>query len=656
MKRRFFRQRLAAACFLAALPSISAAQGTPTPPATAAASPAPADLIPPEKFGALPFMEGPQLSPDGTRIAVKLAIGGTQRFAIVSVLDTKKIVLLTLGENDLNGWTWVNNDWLIVKVGATAPVEGDSWYLRRTIAISADGKTINVLGKSSAAQSADDVLWVARDGSPHIRMAMQTSIYSGDAGFWPEVRDFDVTTGKSTLVQSPTTNVWDWYADASGVVRYGISYNDDARMYKLLYRDTASAPFRVVSKARRDPAALANTPAMFLPDPGKAIAFDDADGYDALYTLDLAKLTIGEKLFGAKGYDIGGIITADGGTRLAGVTYVDTRARTHWFDAHLADVQAKIDAAVGARTAQIVSWSRDFSTLLVLVGSADSNGAYYFFRPDEGVMHRFSSVNEALGLKSYAPVSTITYKARDGLDVAAVLTLPRGKAAKDLPLILMPHGGPFARDDESWDWWAQFLANRGYAVLQPNYRGSSGYGDAFTNKGKGQWGLAMQDDLTDAVKWAAASGLADAKRVCIVGGSYGGYAAFRAAQRDTGIYRCAISYAGVSNMSAMLRYDASFLNGGRSADYLREQAPDLKAVSPIYGADQFSTPILILHGKKDTVVPVKQSRDMVAKLKAAGKPYRYIEQPLGDHHFSREQDRVQFLKEIEAFLKQYNPA
>ena len=318
--------------------------------------------------------------------------------------------------------------------------------------------------------------------------------------------------------------------------------------------------------------------------------------------------------------------------------------------------QAKLDAAVGNRTAQIVSWSRDFTTMIVLVGGADRPGGYYLFRTDDGVLHLLATINDALGTTAYAPVTTIRYKARDGLEISAVLTLPRGKDAKGLPLILMPHGGPFARDDEEWDWWAQFLADRGYAVLQPNYRGSSGYGDAFTKKGRGQWGLAMQDDLTDAVKWATSTGLADPKRVCIVGGSYGGYAAFRAAQRDTGVYRCAVSYAGVADMPAMLRYDGAFLNGGRSKDYLREQAPDLKAVSPIYGAAQFSMPILIMHGKKDTVVPVKQSRDMAAKLKAAGKPYRYVEQPTGDHHFTRSADRVEFLKELEAFLAANNPA
>jgi dipeptidyl aminopeptidase/acylaminoacyl peptidase len=187
----------------------------------------------------------------------------------------------------------------------------------------------------------------------------------------------------------------------------------------------------------------------------------------------------------------------------------------------------------------------------------------------------------------------------------------------------MPHGGPFARDSETWDWWAQFLAERGYAVLQPNYRGSSGYGSEFAAKGEGQWGLAMQDDLNDAVDWAVQQGLVDARRVCIAGASYGGYAAMRAAQRDGGKFR---------------------------------QAPDFRAVSPIHYPEQFSVPILLMHGKKDLRVQVRQSREMAEKLKKAGKDYIYIEQPEGDHHFSRQEDRLQFLKEMEAFLAKHNPA
>jgi dipeptidyl aminopeptidase/acylaminoacyl peptidase len=649
MRYRGFRGLLGWTALFAASP-LAATEPAPANPPPAVAP------IPVESFGQLPFMEAPKLSPDGKRVAAKIAIKGQQRLAIFALDDTQHVGVINPGASDINGWSWVNNDWLIAQIGATAPVEGDSWYLRRTLGISADGKTITMLGKDDAAQSADDVLWIAQDGSPHVRIALQTSIYSDAAGFWPEVRDYDVTNGHSTLVQRSVETVMDWFADPAGTVRLGMGYDDASRSYRLLYRDTAKQTFRTVSRARGRDADLGNTPAIFLSESGKALAFDDADGFNALYPLDLATLKTGPKLFGVPGYDIDSVITGDGGSRLVGVRYTDTRERTRWFDSKLADVQAKIDAAVGARTAQIVSWSRDFSVLLVRVGGADRLGAYYVFRPEEGVMHIFATLNDGLGIKAYAPVSTIHYKARDGLDIAAVLTVPRGRPAKALPLILMPHGGPFARDDESWDWWAQFLASRGYAVLQPNYRGSSGYGGDFTKKGRGQWGLAMQDDLTDAVKWAAESGLADAKRVCIVGGSYGGYAAFRAAGRDAAVYRCAVSYAGVADMPAMLRYDGAFLNGGRAKDYFREQAPDLEAVSPVYDAAHFAMPILILHGKKDTVVPVAQSRSMVARLKAAGKPYRYVEQPLGDHHFSREADRVQFLTELEAFLKENNPA
>jgi dipeptidyl aminopeptidase/acylaminoacyl peptidase len=166
----------------------------------------------------------------------------------------------------------------------------------------------------------------------------------------------------------------------------------------------------------------------------------------------------------------------------------------------------------------------------------------------------------------------------------------------------------------------------------------------------------MQDDLNDAVDWAIQQGLADAGRVCIAGGSYGGYAAMRAAQRDGDKFRCAISYAGVSNLAAMVNYNSRFLNSGTRRDWVKEQAPDFRAVSPIHYPEQFSTPILLMHGKKDLRVPVKQSREMAEKLQKAGKDHRYVEQPLGDHHFSRQEDRLQFLKEMESFLAKHNPA
>ena len=647
-----FRRIALAAAMAALLPSFTAAVAQDA----KSSAPAPASSGPPPAaaFAQLPFIEAPSLSPDGTRIAARIAVQGKMRLAIIPVDDVAKMKLINPGDFDLIGWSWVNNDWLLLRAGEMQPVDGDSWYIRRAFSVRADGGKINALAMPTTGQRGDDVLWVARDGSPHALIAMQNSIYA-DENFWPQVRDFDVSTGKSKLVQSSTTFVMNWYADTAGTVRMGVAYDDDQRSSRVLYRTQPGGALKTIERTGKG-RSLNTLPALILPQSGKAIAIDDDDGFDAVYDFDLDTMKIGAKIFDAPGYDVDGPFLDPSGTKLMGYQYTDTRTRTKWLDPKLAEVQADLDKAVPNLWPDIVSWSNDLSVLIVHIGAADSAGAYYLYRPAAGRMSIFATINEALGTKAYAPVKTVRFSARDGTEMSAVLTSPKGRDAKNLPLILMPHGGPGVRDDEEWDWWAQFLASRGYAVLQPNYRGSTGFGTKFYKLGDGQWGLKMQDDLVDAVAWAAKEGIADPKRVCIVGGSYGGYAAFRAAQRDKGVYRCAVSFAGVSDMTAMLRYDGSFLNGNSAKDFLRTKAPDLKAVSPINFATSFSTPILIMHGKADQTVPVKQSREMVERLKAAGATYRYVEQPEGDHHFTRQADRLQFLQELEAFLAKYNPA
>ncbi|QCB36550.1 S9 family peptidase [Sphingobium sp. PAMC28499] len=650
----------AAACALAAFAPAVSAQTDAIKADAAKVSATTAKTWPIEAFAELPAMDSPELSPDGARVAARIAIKGVQQLVIAEVKGGN-VRTMGLGENDLNWWRWVNNDWLIVGIGAETNVQGMPWSISRVASIKADGTKASILAKAVAAQNGDDVIWVARDGSPRILLSYQTSIYYDDLGFWPQVSEVDVSTGKMRTVVASRQYVRSWYADATGAVRMGVGYNDTTRSSKLLYRPDGRGSFRVVDKANRRRHESLIVPMLFTADPGKAIASDDRDGTDAFYELDLGTLELGKKLYEAPGFDLGGLEVDAAGTGMAGVRYTADAPAVHWFDPTLAKIQADIDKAVGDRRARIISTSQDLKKLIVHVGAASQPGAYYYYDTDYGAMSLLSKVSETLGVRpQLSPVKTIRYKARDGLEIAAVLALPYGKEAKDLPLILMPHGGPFARDAETWDWWVQFLANRGYAVIQPNYRGSSGYGTEFAAKGEGQWGRAMQDDLNDAVDWTVKQGIADAKRVCVVGASYGGYAAMRAAQRDGGKYRCAVSYAGVSDLGAMMRYDRRFLNSGASGDWLKEQAPDFAVVSPINYAAGFSTPILLMHGKKDRRVPVGQSREMAEKLKAAGKvdgrDYIYVEQPLADHFFSRQADRLEFLQQLEAFLKAHNPA
>ncbi|HEX8413596.1 MAG TPA: alpha/beta fold hydrolase [Sphingomicrobium sp.] len=606
-----------------------------------------------EVFAQVPAFEGPEISPDGKAVAGKVAIAGNQYFAIVS-LDGAKKELIGTGDVDLKWWRWVNDDWLVLGVGQIVPVQGSEWYVTRAYGVPAKGGKLVRLTSREAGQNADDVVWFADDGTPRVLMASQSAIYRDEAGFWPHVEEVNVSTGKAKTVQLGREGVWNWYADGGGTIRMGIGTSDDGRNRRVLYRDTARDSYKVIDRARTHLEAL-TVPTLFLKEPGKALTIsDDEGGYSALYEFDLRTLQRGKQLFATKGFDIGGLRRDQSGYGYLGVDVMEDKPGVIWTNPEMAAMQKNFAARIKGGSPRIVSLSRDHSSAIVHIGGADAPGGYFFYNGVDDTMQLLSTNNSTIGLKRLHPVRTIRYKGRDGLEIAAVLTLPRADT-KNAPLIVMPHGGPFARDAEEWDWWTQFLADRGYAVVQPNYRGSSGYGTLFTARGMGQWGLAMQDDLNDAVAALVKNGIADPKRVCMVGASYGGYAAMRAAQRDGSIYRCAVSYAGVSDLNRMQRHDSDFLGAGARKDWLKMQAPDLKGVSPINFAKDFSVPLLLVHGKKDRVVPIAQSREMVEGLRAARKDVTYIEQPAADHHFTRGEDRLQFLQALEAFLAKHNP-
>jgi dipeptidyl aminopeptidase/acylaminoacyl peptidase len=259
-----------------------------------------------------------------------------------------------------------------------------------------------------------------------------------------------------------------------------------------------------------------------------------------------------------------------------------------------------------------------------------------------------------------SPVASVRFTARDGLPLRGYLTLPKGRDAYGLPLVLMPHGGPFERDKWEYDPIVQFLASRGYAVLQPEFRGSTGFGKDFVEKGYGQWGRKMQDDLDDAVDWLARTGQIDARRVCIVGGSYGGYAALWGAIRNPDRYRCAASMAGVSNLPAQLRYDRQFFSAKRYREFRTQVAGEseasLDSVSPIAFAAKVKVPLLIGHGEKDERVPPEQSHELVEALTKAGANVTATFYKDSGHGFDSSADLEDWLKKLESFLARYNPA
>jgi dipeptidyl aminopeptidase/acylaminoacyl peptidase len=262
------------------------------------------------------------------------------------------------------------------------------------------------------------------------------------------------------------------------------------------------------------------------------------------------------------------------------------------------------------------------------------------------------------------PSRIVVYKAADGLEIHGVLTLPPGRSPKDLPLVVIPHGGPQSHDSLGFDWQAQAFANHGYAVFQPNFRGSDGYGLAFRNAGFGQWGRKMQTDISDGVAELARQGVIDPKRACIFGGSYGGYAALAGVTVQQGLYRCAVSYSGVTDLHSMFAFVYPPWFDGQSAGsrYMRKffgveflDDPVLRKYSPAKLADHADAPILLIYGEDDSVVPVDQSLEMERALRAAGKPVEILSIKGEDHWLSKDATRKQVLGAALAFVQKYNP-
>jgi len=310
----------------------------------------------------------------------------------------------------------------------------------------------------------------------------------------------------------------------------------------------------------------------------------------------------------------------------------------------------------------LASWSADRSKGVVKVESAAEGVAFALVNLADKKAVWLGGVYPEVAPKDIAQVHKVAYDAADGLKINGYLTLPNGKEAKNLPLVVLAHGGPAARHDAGFDWWAQALASRGYAVLQANFRGSEGYGPQFFQAGFGEWGKKMQTDLSDGVRHLAKEGVVDPRRVCIAGASYGGYAALAGATIDRGVYRFAASVAGPSDLARMistaqrnqgeqaLRYWSRFMGVDSARD------PDLSAISPAALAAQADIPILLIHGREDSVVPYEQTRVMSEALRRADKPFELVTLDGEDHYLSRGDTRLKMLESMVAFLERNNPS
>lgn len=360
-------------------------------------------------------------------------------------------------------------------------------------------------------------------------------------------------------------------------------------------------------------------------------------------------------------YDVDGAMVDPWTHRVVGAAWTEEWTRQRFFEADLRAAHERLSARFGETPFHIATWSQDRSRLIVSAEVNQGAGSYFLYEPASDQLRPIADAYPDLrGPAAIGARQAITYRARDGQRIPAYLTLPGAGEQRNLPLVLLVHGGPHARDTYAFDWWASFLASRGYAVLQPNYRGSTGYGHAWFDAGRGGWGEGvMQTDVEDGMDALVRSGIADGSRVCIVGASYGGYAALAGATITPDRYRCAAAIAGVSDLIVMQRETERGRYGRRGGEAEwwrlsmgdRREDPELmRRISPARNAERVQVPVLLMHGVDDTVVPIAQSRLMNERLREAGKQVRYIEMAGDDHWLSNAETRTQMLRELETFL------
>lgn len=633
------------------------------------------DLI--DRYASLDTIGGVSVAPDGRHIALTCQRAGRRAACVyeLDAIDKPPLVFNARAEQRLVRIRWSSPEWLLLDVNITEDLTNVTNNVRlmtfsRTLAINirtreaaqlmVNGETAytsNLTHVSAAPESTpDEILMTA--GYYRIDAFKDTRIGSGRDDRRVGLFRVSLKSGQGKLVNDGTQETYGYVVDPQGVLRARADFDEKARR-DTVYRVDKNGLTRVLE--RTDLHSGADAIAGLVVG-GQALAlgaYADSGDY-APYLVDLATADVKPADLGVAGIDMGGWLDDGTSSTVVGVHYVDDVPRQRFIDPILQRWLTALGKALPGKNLWFHSWSKDRSVIGLSAAAPGEPDTYYVF---DSKLKSLSPVGESrpeLTGRAVAPTTRVRYAARDGLAIDAYLTLPPGKTEKDgpFPLLLFPHGGPFARDDASFDWWGSYFAQRGYAVLKPNFRGSDGYGLAFREKGYNEFGGAMIDDIVDGAKYLVSKGIADGARICAMGASYGGYASLMVPIRDASLVKCVIGVNSVTEPSDYLsevvkRYGTDSLALGFWDDYMGDRFRDTAAkaaISPLRSARSIKVPVLLLHGKLDTTVFVEQSRMMKERLEDAGGNVRLVELEGDDHYLNTAAVRKTLLTEIDGFL------
>ena len=624
-------------------------------PAWAAESvPSTPPLIPMEDFFRNPELASFSISPDGEKLAY-LKPWERRLNVYVRHIDTGEEHRVTSAtERDVASFFWKGSD----RIAFSQDKGGDENYHIFLVAIGG--------GEPRELTPFDGVKTYVLDDLEEDPRHMLISMNKNN----PEVFDVyrcDIDTGELTQIAENPGNITGWMTDHKGRLR--AAYETDGVNQSLLYRATEDEPFRkLLTTSFRDDFS----PLMFSYD-NKLLYIASNLGRDktAIYTFDpddFAKRpkkdpepnfeTYFRLVYEHPEVDVGRLISSKKRKAITGVVYTVDKARYHFFDEDRKKLQDTLEAKFPDYEVGVRDMDDDERRVIFATYSDRSRGVYYLYDRKTEKLEELAALAPWLKEEQMAPMRPIQYTSRDGLTIHGYLTLPLGVEPKNLPVVVNPHGGPSARETWGFDSEAQFLANRGAAVLQVNFRGSTGYGKSFWEAGFKQWGKGMQNDVTDGVEWLIAQGIADRKRIAIYGGSYGGYAALAGAAFTPDLYACAVSYVGPSNLFTLLASIPPYWEPLRDMEYemIGDPVKDkalLEEISPLFHADRIKIPLMVAHGANDPRVKKAESDQIVETVRKAGKDVVYLVKDNEGHGFHNEENRFDFYRTMEDFLQRH---
>ncbi|MEO1436796.1 MAG: S9 family peptidase [Bacteroidota bacterium] len=584
-----------------------------------------------------------KLSPDGQWFSWLAPHEKRMNLFVAPVDDQSQARRVTnLSDRDIAGYTWINNSRLLY----ARDFDGDENY--HLLGVDLDGSNDKDLTpfKDVVASLIDDL----PEDEEHVLISLNQRN--------PQIFDpyrLNVVTGELTLLAENPGNITVWMSDHNGQLR--IAMATDGVNNSLLYRDNESDPFEVVITTNFRDSLM---PLFFTFDNKQFYASSNL-GRDkaAIVVFDPVSKTEQEVLFEHPEVDVEGLSYSRKRKVLTLASYTTWKTQLHFLDDERQALQEHLEAELPGKQVAVVGHNKAEDKFLIRTWSDRSLGAYYFFDQATKVLLQLANVSEWLPEDQLAEMQPIQYQSRDGLTINGYLTLPN-EGEGPYPVVINPHGGPWARDVWTFNPEVQFLANRGYAVLQMNFRGSTGFGRAFWEASFKEWGLKMQDDVSDGVQWLIDQDIADPQRVAIYGGSYGGYATLAGITFTPDLYCCAIDFVGVSNLFTFMKtippYWKPYLDMLKAMVGDPENEVDhqrMTATSPVFHANQIKVPLLIAQGAMDPRVAKAESDQMVEALRQNGLDVEYLLKEDEGHGFRKEENRIEFYEAMEHFLEKH---